>query len=180
MFHFVRRLLEVFVVNDYQGTFERDSKVEVVYYAIWGLLAGCAVGQPAMDRNGTVSTILVALGLGIFLCGELGNAWAHWHLRSIRAAKKAIGTSKYVIPTGPFFGAISCPHYTFEILSWIGYALLSGVDSTSVTFLVLSLVAMAPFAKDRHNKYVQMQKDGNWDGIGTPPDEKWKMIPFVW
>jgi len=44
--HFIRRLLEVFFVNDYTGTFVRDSRSELVYYTVWGLHASAPASSP--------------------------------------------------------------------------------------------------------------------------------------
>ena len=84
-----------------------------------------------------------------------------------------------MIPSAGPFSWLSCPHYSFELLSWLEYALASGVDGASAALLAMSVSAMAPFASDRHRKYLKMLKDGQWDGVGTNPDAKWKMVPFM-
>mmetsp|Transcript_24676 Transcript_24676/g.55583 ORF Transcript_24676/g.55583 Transcript_24676/m.55583 type:complete len:246 (+) Transcript_24676:35-772(+) len=178
--HFFRRLVEVFVVNDYCGSFERNSIVEFAYYALWGVLGGLAVGNGALQQSGTAPFAMVCCGIAVFTVGEIGNAWSHWHLRTLRSQKRTLGTGTYVIPTAGPFSYISCPHYTFELLSWSGYAIISGVETASLTFLCLSVIILVPFARDRHVKYVRMLKDGCWDGSGQRPDAKWKMVPFMW
>ena len=47
--HFLRRLLEVLFINDYTGTFVRDSRLELLYYTAWGLL-GRRGRQPGIAR----------------------------------------------------------------------------------------------------------------------------------
>ena len=55
-----------------------------------------------------------------------------WELRRLRAEANQLGASHYVIPSRGPFAYVSCPHYTFELLTWVGYALHSGLDGTSL------------------------------------------------
>ena len=205
-FHFLRRLLEVLFINDYTGTFERDSRAELVYYSVWGLVAGAAVSPASLARFGVPARPLRLLGLALFAVGQLGNAWCHWELRRLRAEANQLGASHYVIPSRGPFAYVSCPHYTFELLTWVGYALHSGLDGTSLLLLALSTVAMAPFASARHVKcartgplphglwacsragppcaslvpgrYLRIFRDGQ--RAAGDPSRRWKMVPFVW
>ena len=130
--HFVRRAVEVVYVNDYTGTFERDSRGELLYYTAWGLLAGTAAGKLPLATHGATPGPLRLLGACLFLIGQCGNAWCHLELRRLRAERKAIGSSTYIIPTRGPFKYISTPHYTFELLTWAGYAVHSGLDLSTV------------------------------------------------
>jgi len=151
-----------------------------LYYASWGFIGGAAVGRTALSRNGAPSSSVIYAGAAVFAVGEIGNAWAHWHLRQLRKGFKAIGTGKYVIPSAGPFGYITCPHYTFELVSWLGYAIMNGFDAASISFIAMSITLMGSFVADRHAKYTKMEKDGHWDGKGVPPSKKWKIVPFVW
>lgn len=175
--HFIRRALEVLFVNDYTGTWDRDSRQELVYYALWGLFAGAASGKTALRMHGVASSRLRLLGAALFLIGQLGNTWCHFELRRLRAERNKIGTSTYIIPSRGPFAFISTPHYSFELLTWAGYALHQGLD-VSVLLIVLSVGAMGSFAAERHAKYCQLWKDG--DRAGGDPSSKWKMVPGVW
>lgn len=53
-------------------------------------------------------------------------------LRDLRPA----GTTLRVIPRGFLFERVSCPHYSFEICSWIGFALVAQTWS-ALAFLVV-------------------------------------------
>lgn len=64
---------------------------------------------------------LMYLGLALFTIGLTGNAYYHWLLANLR---KPGDTKKYVIPTGGLFDELVCPHYAFEILDFIGIALM--------------------------------------------------------
>jgi hypothetical protein len=100
--HFLRRLAEVIFINDYTGTWARDSRGEIIYYSLWGLLAGACVGQTPLLKFGAPAAPLRTVGLTLFVIGQAGNFWCHQHLRSLRAARGKLGSSQYIIPTaGP-------------------------------------------------------------------------------
>ena len=176
--HFVRRALEVIFVNDYTGTWARDSRSELLYYTLWGLLAGAAAGSAPVSMHGVAAPAMRAIGTSVFVIGQIGNAWCHYELRRLRKEKNAIGSSKYFMPSrGPFF-YISNPHYTFELVTWLGYFVHSGLDATGALLLLASAGAMGAFARDRHGKYLQLWQDGQRDGVD--PATRWVMVPGVW
>ena len=176
--HFVRRALEVLFVNDYTGTWARDSRLELLYYATWGLVAGSGAGTLALTTHGVAPRAARLAGLALFAVGQVGNAWCHAHLRQLRAEKAALRSSVYVVPSRGPFAHVSCPHYGFEVLTWLGYALHAGLDAGSAFLVLASLCAMAPFAADRHARYVKLYKDG--ETAGGDPARRWKMLPGVW
>ena len=176
--HFVRRAVEVVAVNDYTGTWARDSRLEIVYYALWGLAAGAASSPAALAVVGVAPSALRLAGAAAFTVGEFGNAWSHLELRRLRAERDALGTHAYVVPGRGPFAYVSSPHYTFELLSWCGYALHSALDPTSVALVAISAAAMSGFAADRHARYVALHKEG--DRSNGDPSTRWRMIPFVW
>mmetsp|Transcript_16095 Transcript_16095/g.26784 ORF Transcript_16095/g.26784 Transcript_16095/m.26784 type:complete len:263 (+) Transcript_16095:1195-1983(+) len=185
--HFVRRLAEVLFLQDYTGSFSRDSRFELLYYALWGILAGSSVAH----RSLVPSKTYWSAGLTLFLAGQAGNAWCHLELRRLRAAKDALGQSRnstegraatgyYEIPSRGPFAYITCPHYTFELLTWIGYAVHSGFDPSSCVLIALSVLAMAPFAVERHAKYALMYRKRVDGTVSLDPARKWKMVPGIW
>jgi len=176
--HFVRRALEVVFVNDYTGTFARDSRSELLYYILWGLLAGAAAGTRPMGKHGVAPRLMRKLGACLFMIGQVGNAWCHWELRRLRAEKRALGSSKYFMPSRGPFAYISNPHYTFELVTWLGYCVHNGLDATGALLFVLSYSAMGAFAKDRHAKYLALWQGGQREGVD--PAMKWVMVPGVW
>merc|ERR1711924_344165 len=162
------------------GNFDRDSRGEFVYYSVWGFIAGAAVGAAHLELHGTASPLCAVLGVGMFAVGEVGNYWCHAELRRLRAEKASLAagteqTGEYVIPSRGPFRWISCPHYTFELLSWFGYATLNGGDATSAFLIFTSVAAMGGFAKDRHAKYLRMYQEGHRDA--GDPSERWIMVP---
>ena len=65
----------------------------------------------------------------IFLVCEYCNYYCHMQLRKLRfeiVNGKVVQTTKRKLPTGLFFDQVMCPNYTFEILAWVAFVLLSG------------------------------------------------------
>jgi len=67
------------------------------------------------------------IGAAIFALCELGNLSIHLALRNLRPAGTTV--RKVPMPTGdPFtmlFNFVSCPNYTYEISSWIGFTIMT-------------------------------------------------------
>lgn len=178
-FHFARRAFEVVFVNRYRGVEvpeARDSVTEFMYYLLWGLINGVCASKEFLDVNGIPSLVWVRLGLGLFLVGQFGNSYCHYILRNLRPPN----ATHYVIPTAFPFNHIIAPHYTFELLSWFGFALASGFTPPSLIIFILSVGILVPWATKRRDKYVKMYKDGiaTSNDIGDP-GKRWVIIPLV-
>ena len=61
------------------------------------------------------------LGTVVFGLGELLNGYHHWLLARLRPPR----VHTYVVPRGGLFGWVASPHYFGEILSFVGYAMIS-------------------------------------------------------
>ena len=178
IFHFVRRAVEVVCVNDYTGTWNRDSRLELMYYLAWGFLAGSSAGERALALHGVASLGWRIAGTVLFAAGECGNAWCHLELRRLRAARQALGSHYYAIPSRGPFAFIASPHYSFELLTWFGFWVHGGFDAVGLLLLVMSVTAMGAFASDRHAKYVALFQAG--DRSAGDPRARWKMVPLLW
>ena len=86
--HFVRRALEVIYINDYTGTWERDSRFELLYYVLWGLLAGSASGKLPLQVHGVAAPHIRLLGMCLCIIGQCGNSWCHLELRRLRKQRR--------------------------------------------------------------------------------------------
>ena len=75
----------------------------------------------------------------------------------------------YILPHGRWFNLISGPHYTFEVLMWFGYFMMS-MSYESLLFLMSTIFNVVPRALATHKFY--QEKFG-------PIDTK-AIIPFVW
>jgi hypothetical protein len=57
----------------------------------------------------------------VFAFGELLNGYHHWLLARLRPP----GVRTYGVPRGGLFSRVASPHYLGEILSFVGYAMMS-------------------------------------------------------
>ncbi len=172
VFHFARRTAEALFVHRYSGrpVPPLDYLVEYLYY--WGFAYWIARGLNAATP-GEEATLWLALGLAIFVVGEAGNAWAHQKLRALRAS---FGSSEKKVPQGGAFELVACPHYLFEITSWVGFALMTRVIG-AYAFLGLGAAILATYARSRHLAY-RKEFDGR-DGRALYPTSRRALVPLV-
>ncbi|ETO13839.1 hypothetical protein RFI_23529 [Reticulomyxa filosa] len=172
--HYIRRTAEVILLHEYKRTDPIAKAIgSGIYYGLLGALCGWCTHVEVWKRYGLPSKTMMALGLLIFALGEIGNCYHHFLLARMRP----LGVSGHVIPIGGFFELVSCPHYTFEICTWIGYVLWTGFTYGSLLMLLASCVILFGFAKKRHQEYV---KEFNGKG-GRPlyPTHRRMLIPFI-
>jgi len=170
--HFARRTIESLCVHRYSGRAVPPGEFLIEYLYYWGFSGWIAYGL-----NAEVWTLpsrpLVALGLVLFVIGEGGNTWAHWKLRALR--RDAL-TSQRSIPQGGLFELVSCPHYLFEITTWLGFALMSQVMG-AIAFLALGTCILGYYATLRHRAY-RYSFDGR-EGRQQYPTRRRALVPFI-
>ena len=114
--HFAKRVLESLFLHKYSGVAGLLTTILIAsFYSTAAYLIGWlnAAPIPAMD-------IWFVLGIVIFLAGIAGNFQHHRLLADLRK-----NSLDYFIPKGGWFEFVVCPHYLFEIITWLGIALLS-------------------------------------------------------
>jgi very-long-chain enoyl-CoA reductase len=161
VFHFGKRTLEVLFVHKYSGTMQPLTLGIIIaaYSLMGGLISWLNVEAIAkMDA-------LFYLGIMFFILGEAGNFYHHKLLAELR--KKEQG---YYIPRGGWFEHATCPHYFFELLTWLGLVLVS-----RHFFTVLVFVAMLGYLTARSIKTRQWYRSRFPE---YPKDRKF-MIPFI-
>ncbi|KAI3893878.1 hypothetical protein MKX03_025210 [Papaver bracteatum] len=111
-FHFFKR--EVLFFHKYIGGMVLESTIIIsLNYSFCSvnmiynqhLLQG--VPDPEID--------LKLIGIALFLVGNVGSFYHHYILSNLRKEKSG----------GSLFGAVVCPHYFFEILTFIGISLMA-------------------------------------------------------
>ncbi len=169
--HFLRRTWESAFVHRYSKPRigPGDYLTEYVYY--WGFAAWIAWSVTTRSQHAPLVFVQV-LGLGLFVLAEAGNARAHRMLRELRAP---FGREKH-IPRGWLFRRVSCPHYLFEILSWVGFNLVTQTWA-GVAFMLVGAGILGAWAHTRHVAY-RRQFDGQ-DGREKYPDQRRALIPFL-
>ncbi|GAW13122.1 hypothetical protein ANO14919_025000 [Xylariales sp. No.14919] len=134
MAHFVKRELEVLFVHKFSANtmpaafIVRNSFFYWVFAGLLGALEIYAPFSPAAQAGEFLSSPLHAVGLALYVFGELCNANVHWYLSSLRKP----GETARKIPTGLGFGLVTCPNYMFEIIAWIGVILVTRSPSLVV------------------------------------------------
>ena len=137
-----------------------------VYYWFFALVVGYPLCHPSYTPPDSSSQ--VAVGVALFLAAELVNGAVHLQLSGLRAAE---GSDARPVPGGPLFALVSCPNYTAEVLTWVGWSLASQVGA-AYAFTVVGGLQMASWALAKHEKYCK-------DDPGYARTGKKAIIPWV-
>jgi very-long-chain enoyl-CoA reductase len=114
--HFAKRVLESLFLHKYSGVAGLLTTLLITsFYSTAAYLIGWLNQHPipAVD-------LPFVLGLVLFLFGMAFNFYHHKLLADLRK-----NSLDYFIPKSGLFEYVVCPHYLFEIITWLGIALLS-------------------------------------------------------
>ena len=152
-FHYGKRLLETVFVHRFSNATMPLSNLfkNCSYY--WGFAAYIAyhINHPLYTSP---STTQVIIGLSLFLLCELGNFTIHLLLRDLRPP----GTRERRIPfanRNPLSGLqelVSCPNYTYEVLAWISFSLMTQCLPAGL-FTLAGAYQMTLWARGKHRNY---------------------------
>lgn len=169
--HYLKRTLEVFFVHRSHRRMPFHELIGApIYYCLFGVWIALNLVDPDYHP---VRIEWEWVGIAVFAVGEIGNFYHHLILRRLRKDPTQQGHS---IPRGGMFKWVSCPHYFFEVLSWLGF-FLATLCLASLGFLVISLVVVAARAMDKHKVYLK-EFDGQ-EGRELYPQGRKAMIPFL-
>ncbi|KAM8972887.1 very-long-chain enoyl-CoA reductase isoform 1-T1 [Pelodytes ibericus] len=160
-FHYVKRILETLFVHRFShGTMPlRNIFKNCMYY--WGFSAWMAyyINHPLYTPP-MYGDEQVKLAVIIFLFCQLGNFSIHIALRNLRPAGSK--TRKIPFPTrNPFtwlFLLVSCPNYTYEVGSWMGFAIMTQCVPVAL-FSLVGFIQMTIWAKGKHRSYLKEFRD---------------------
>lgn len=116
---------------------------------------------------------LVYTGMCLFYLMEMGNLSSHITLRQLRPP----GTKVRRIPRGGLFEFVTCPNYTYEIMSWVGFNLMTKTVGGMV-FLTVGALQMLVWAQNKHRNY-KKEFDGK-DGRALYPKSRKILIPYIY
>lgn len=163
--HFVKRELETFFVHKFSlPTMPLSNIVKnSTYYWSFAAIIGYFLCHPLYTPPTHGLENIAAIAMGIV---ELGNLLVHVQLGGMR---KVEGETTRSVPKGPLFALVSCPNYTFEVLSWVAFSV--GTNLTmSWAFTAVGLVQMTNWALKKHRGYIK----------ADPANKRKKaIIPFI-
>ena len=121
--HFAKRCLEVLFLHSYSGRTDRATPSFIgVYYALTVVLVAFANDSGIEYERNRRSDMKPILGSILFGIGVFGNLYHHYLLAKLRRNNTK---SKYIAPKGGLFEFVACPHYLFELIGWLGIAIVS-------------------------------------------------------
>ena len=167
--HFLKRCLEVLFVHKYSGTMDIDNAFAIPF--LYCLFTGSLLSlQQIVTPLPPPEMNLLGAGVLLAVVGNAGNFYHHFLLSKLRKTKSASGKKKYEVPHGGLFEYVACPHYLFEIISFIGYALASQnvVGLCNVVWVVAYLAARS----ERCAKYYV-------EKIEDYPRSRKALVPFL-
>ncbi len=113
-----------------------------------------------------LSMIHLVIGTILFVSGFLINQYHDWLLIHLRKNRE----TGYKIPFGGLFRYISCPNYFGEIISWLGFFIIT-LGLPAFSFFIWTMVNLLPRALDNHRWYKKQFP-------GYPVKRK-AIIPFI-
>ena len=166
--HFAKRVCEVLVVHKYSGRVERSMSSFIgFYYMIVAILIGLV-----SDAN--PSAMALKVGGTMFGMGLAGNFYHHRLLAMLRGDADSNGgdKKKYVAPKGGLFDYVAAPHYLFELIGWLGIAIVS--DHLNVYLVFASMCSYLSGRSVAQNEFNRKKfSSDEW------PETRKNLIPFV-
>ncbi|KAF7512004.1 hypothetical protein GJ744_002717 [Endocarpon pusillum] len=170
--HFLKRELETLFVHRFSASTmpaRNIFKNSFHYWVLAGLNIAAWIYAPNSPTAKEPTTLLLYGGLLAYTIGELGNLYAHLVLRGLRSS----GGRERGIPRGLGFNIVTCPNYMFEVISWIGMYLVSGLSSSVLLFAIVSTAQMMSWAKKKEKNYRKEFGD-------KYKRKRFTMLPGIW
>jgi len=165
--HFAKRVGEVLVVHKYSGRVDRNVPSFIgFYYAIIAVLIGLV-----SDPN--PSEVARKVGTALFGVGLAGNLYHHQLLANLRGTSSSGSeTKKYVAPKGGLFYFVAAPHYLFELIGWLGMAIVS--NHLNVYLVFASMCSYLSGRSVGQNEFNRKKfSNDEW------PENRKNLIPFI-
>jgi len=169
--HFVRRCIEAIWVHKFSNLTEKIPLFEVIGVIFYYYFFAFWIGASANAGNRsiiTVPSVLVTVFSVTFVISEIGNLICHIQLRN--------NNRLFGWPRGFLFEYVVCPHYFFELTTWVSFALLTMLLS-AMAFAFVSFCVLYKFARERLQKY-RFKYNGDNDIESFPRHIK-AFIPLV-
>jgi very-long-chain enoyl-CoA reductase len=168
VFHFLKRELETIFVHKFSRPTMPLSNLFKNSFYYWGfaLVVGYVLCSPKYTPN--KDEFMFQIGMSLMLVAELINFLVHLQLSMMRPNE---GSEKREAPKGVLFSLVSCPNYTAEVLSWVGFSLATKIAS-SWAFTLVGFLQMTQWALQKHSGY--KKSDENYKKLGRKA-----IVPFL-
>ncbi|KAK4435943.1 putative very-long-chain enoyl-CoA reductase art-1 [Sesamum alatum] len=163
--HFLKRDLEVLFVHKFSGHMVLNTAL-LISSTYFTAAASMIYFQNRVEGVPEPLVDLKYVGLLVFLVGMVGNFYHHYLLSKLRDEKD----KGYKIPRGGLFSLVICPHYLFEILTFIG---ISFISQTLFSYLFTVGSAMYLLARSRATRNWYLSKFEDF------PKNVKALIPYV-
>ena len=167
--HYCKRSFEAVFIHTYsQRTLPIFSLIDnstfknCLYYWCFSFLMAWNVVYRASYKPQFIP-VLQNIGVIVWLMSELFNGYCHIMLRKLRPP----GSLGHFLPKGFLFNQITCPNYTFEILSWVGFAMYAQTF-VSILFPICGGGQMFIWADEKRNKLASQWPEVRNRGRITP------------
>ncbi|XP_003707296.1 very-long-chain enoyl-CoA reductase [Megachile rotundata] len=169
--HYAKRLLETLFVHRFSHATMplRNLFKNCTYYWLFAMYVAYHVNHPLYTAPCQCQFIT---GLVTFALCEAGNLSIHLALRNLRPPGTTV--RKIPVPTSnPFtmlFNFVSCPNYTYEVGSWIGFTIMTSCLPAGL-FTFAGAYQMTIWALGKHKAY---KKE-----FSNYPKSRTSIIPFI-
>jgi len=166
LIHFLKRDLEVLFVHKYSGAIPLWAATGIsLLYTANALLICCVSSLKP-------SELCCLTGLGLFSVGILGNGYHHALLANLRSSHSEDSGTKYAAPRGGLFKYVAAPHYLFELITWLGVAIVS--EHLNVYLIVISMTSYLAGRSVAQNNWNRLKfSKEEW------PASRRNLIPFL-
>jgi len=121
----------------------------ILFNTVNGFLNGYWLANfaPHYDNNLLV-TVRLIIGITVFFLGFVINKYHDWLLIKLRENSG----NGYKIPYGGFFKYVSCPNFLGEIISWLGFFIVT-ISLPALSFFIWTMANLTTRALDHHRWY---------------------------
>lgn len=164
---FLKRLLEVYFVHKYSGNVSQNLSASIgTYYAIVSAIILCVA-----NTTSSISDLSGTVGTGLFGIGLVGNLYHHILLAGLRDKTKK-DVEEYVAPVGGLFNYVAAPHYFFELIGWLGIAIVANHLNAFLVFTSMtSYLSGRACSQNEWNR--SKFSDNDW------PSTRKNIVPFI-
>ncbi|KAM6957548.1 very-long-chain enoyl-CoA reductase [Aplochiton taeniatus] len=172
-FHYAKRILEtMFIHRISHGTMPlRNIFKNCGYYWFFAAWMAYYINHPLYTPP-YYGITQVKTALIIFLICQLGNFSIHIALRNLKTPGSKVKKIPYP-SKNPFtwiFALVSCPNYTYELGSWLGFTVMTQCVPVAF-FTIVGFIQMTIWAKGKHRGYLKEFRD--YPTLRSP------ILPFI-